>query len=184
MSNHQLIKFCSPTLAGIKISNLFSHKFNSISELSSSIKSLNGLLNQKGVYVVLLRINLKNKTALVLVYRKEWLCEMLNSSRIQNFLKRFGYDNFELSVCLQKLRGNLKSSDFPHEIGVFLGYPLADIISFINNKGCNFKCVGCWKVYHNLDKALATFDKYAKCQEIYMQKLINGEDIFSLTVAC
>ena len=36
---------------------------------------------------------------------------------------------------------------FPHEIGIFLGYPLADVAGFIRNKGRNCKCIGTWKVY-------------------------------------
>ena len=36
-------------------------------------------------------------------------------------------------------------ADFPHEIGVFLGYPLTDVVGFIENQGRNFTCCGCWK---------------------------------------
>ena len=30
------------------------------------------------------------------------------------------------------------SAEFPHEIGVFLGYPLGDVVGFIENRGKNF----------------------------------------------
>ena len=47
--------------------------------------------------------------------------------------------------------------DFPHEIGLFLGYPLGDVIGFIKNAGQNCKCVGCWKVYCNECEAIKAF---------------------------
>ena len=39
------------------------------------------------------------------------------------------------------------SCAFPHEIGLFLGYPFEDVMGFIENKGENYLCSGCWKVY-------------------------------------
>ena len=37
--------------------------------------------------------------------------------------------------------------DFPHEIGLLLGYPPEDVSGFIENGGKNFLCSGYWKVY-------------------------------------
>lgn len=36
---------------------------------------------------------------------------------------------------------------FPHEIGLFLSYPPEDVRGFIEHKGHESKCEGCWKVY-------------------------------------
>ena len=71
---------------------------------------------------------------------------------------------------------------FPHEIGLFLGYPIDDVISFIENKGKNFKCCGCWKVYHDEDNAKKTFEKYKKCTNIYCKKYLQGSSLKRLTV--
>lgn len=46
---------------------------------------------------------------------------------------------------------------FPHEIGLFLDYPLVDVIGFIRNTGKNCKCSGCWKAYGNAKEAEKTF---------------------------
>ena len=40
-----------------------------------------------------------------------------------------------------------EAADFPHEIGVFLGYPLEDVVGFIRHRGKCFTCCGCWKSY-------------------------------------
>ena len=45
----------------------------------------------------------------------------------------------------------------PHEIGVFLGYPIWDVKGFIDNKGKDFKYCGTWKVYNNTDYAKIYF---------------------------
>ena len=63
--------------------------------------------------------------------------------------------------------------EFPHEIGYFLGYPCDDVYEFIAQRGENYKIFGAWKVYTNVEQALATFDAYRACTQhltfIYQQ---------------
>ena len=73
--------------------------------------------------------------------------------------------------------------DFPHEIGIFLGYPLGDVIGFIQNLGKNCKCTGCWKVYCDECSAKKTFDKFKKCTEVYTRLWSQGRTVLQLTVA-
>lgn len=42
--------------------------------------------------------------------------------------------------------------DFPHEMGILLGYPVEDVEGFIINNGKNELYTGYWKVYDNLTK--------------------------------
>ncbi len=44
---------------------------------------------------------------------------------------------------------------FPHEIGLFLGYPPEDVCGYIRNKGKCQKCTGHWQVYGDENFALA-----------------------------
>lgn len=55
---------------------------------------------------------------------------------------------------VRKLR---RSEDFPHEIGLFLGYPLEDVAGFMELGPCSCKCTGCWKVYGNVEAAKKKF---------------------------
>lgn len=71
--------------------------------------------------------------------------------------------------------------DFPHEIGVFLGYPLKDVVGFIQNKGKNCKCCGCWKVYSDECEARKKFARYEKCKTIYMSMFQRGKSVLQLT---
>jgi hypothetical protein len=46
---------------------------------------------------------------------------------------------------------------FPHEIGIFLGYPLADVISFMSDVPQKNIACGYWKVYHRPERAERIF---------------------------
>ena len=52
---------------------------------------------------------------------------------------------------------------FPHEIGLFLSYLPEDVLGFICNGACNHKCVGCWKVYGDVDAAIKKFESFESC---------------------
>ena len=77
----------------------------------------------------------------------------------------------------------LKDSDeFPHEIGLFLGYPPGDVHGFIENKPDACKCVGIWKVYGDKEKARQTFARYRKCTDVYTRLWSEGKSPERLTV--
>ena len=72
------------------------------------------------------------------------------------------------------------NKDFPHEIGIFLGYPLMDIYGFINNYGKNSLYTGYWKVYHNKKEAIKTFESYNRCRDFYTSTFLNGKGILEI----
>ena len=73
-------------------------------------------------------------------------------------------------------------TDFPHEIGAFLGYPLADVESFIENRGKNYAYLGYWKVYHDVEQAVKTFRLFDKERERAVQDVIFGKGIQEIAV--
>lgn len=181
MLSQFIINHSSPTLAGLKLGNLFTYKFFDENSLYEEIESGNEVFNQKGVYLKVLQI--VNNKALIYIYRKNQLLDKLKNEEIKQFLGNYGYLDFSIENALNILELNLKNEEFPHEIGVFLGYPLEDIKAFILNKGMNYKCVGIWKVYSNENLAKKTFEKYKKCKDVYCKKYKAGFDIMKLTVA-
>jgi len=101
-----------------------------------------------------------------------------------------GYSRFDVSGALDTLKARLKDLDargrtfcFPHEIGVFLGYPLEDVLGFIENGGRNCLSCGCWKVYSNECEALKAFERYEKCRAVYQRLFASGCPLTRLTVA-
>ena len=85
--------------------------------------------------------------------------------------------------CLLQLRRRLaQSGQFPHEIGLFLGYPPCDVLGFLHDAGRHSKLSGYWQVYGDAQAALALFAKY-KNADVYARCHANGTSIWQLTVA-
>ena len=76
-----------------------------------------------------------------------------------------------------------EGEEFPHEIGLFLGYPVEDVKGFINNKAARAKCVGCWKVYGDEEKARRLFNQYRKCTRVYEKQWCEGKPLTKLAIA-
>lgn len=177
-----LIDNCSPTLASLKTANLFNYRYNGTDELNKAVERWNKELSSKGITVTVLRK--RENTALIYVYRADKLINDLKRPGVARFMKRHGYENTDIEHCLTILSEKLnKSEDFPHEIGIFLGYPLGDVIGFIDNAGKNSRCTGCWKVYCNECEAMRTFARFDKCRAVYRKLWANGRSIMQLTVA-
>lgn len=86
--------------------------------------------------------------------------------------------------CVIQLIKRLGESDeFPHEIGLFLGYPPEDVRGFIENGSDGCKCTGYWKVYGDARAAQEMFAKYKKCTDVYCAQHAHGRSLWQLTVA-
>ena len=181
MSTETIVQYCAPTLAGLKAGNLFSHRCSDQEDLIATIERLNELLDGKGVHFELMKRF--QDVVLVYVYRKNQLEEILSDREVQEFLREYGYADFRIESCLVRLKERLLQDDFPHDIGVFLDYPIADIKAFIDNKGCNCPCSGCWKAYTNVNEAKRKFLAFKRCTSIYCRQHDEGVDITRLTVA-
>lgn len=181
MSAESIVQFCAPTLAGIKVGSLFSARYENESSVRRFLEEQNRQLSRKGVRMVALKV--ADGLALFYVYRRRQLHQVLLVKENQDFLEGCGYTEFLEEHCLDMLRDRLRLQDFPHEIGVFLGYPLDDIKEFIRHKGCDCPCQGCWKAYTNLESAKRTFEQYRTCTRLYCEWYDQGADIARLTVA-
>lgn len=181
MPEEFIIRHCSPTLAGLKTGNLFSCPASSMVAVLRSLAHWNQLLHEKGVRFVLL--GSRNNRALILAYRVCRLTSTLTDPQVQSFLSGLGYPCCDVSDALTFLGKRISDAAiFPHEIGVFLGYPLADVKAFIENSGCNCSCSGYWKAYADGEAAKQVFERLRKCAEIYRRCYANGADISRLTV--
>jgi hypothetical protein len=181
MPEEFIIRHCAPTLAGIKVGNLFSYPACCMQDTIRALAHWNNQLRHKGVRFVLL--GCRNSRVLILAYRESFLAKALADSENCLYLSRLGYPCNHVAQSLSILRGRVEAAkEFPHEIGIFLGYPLADVKAFIENKGCNSVCCGCWKAYTDGDAAAETFQKFQKCVKIYRRCHANGADLNRLTV--
>lgn len=177
-----LIEHCSPTLASIKTGNLFTISYDNPTQLKEVVRLWNEYFKGKGITVYVLKKG--GGKAMLYVYRKDKLREDFKKRGVKRFLKSCGYTAFDVDYAVKKLSGRITESDsFPHEIGLFLGYPLGDVIGFIDNGGRNCKCTGYWKVYCNEEEAEKTFRKFSKCRSVYSKLWEQGRSVLQLTVA-
>lgn len=111
---------------------------------------------------------------------------------IEEFFKVQGYEEvYEttgeefLNSILTHLRERFQCAygrrkEFPHEIGVFLGYPMEDVIGFIENNDKNCLCTGYWKVYSNPERAKNLFRYYDEARESAIYEILNEKNFMKL----
>ena len=182
MSEVLLIRHCSPTLAGLKTGSLFPASFGSEGEMRRDLQDFNRRFRDKGVRIVPLRYS--GGRALLYLYRPGRLERDLRHETARSLLERYGYAPMLPGRCVSCLRQKMQADGaFPHEVGLFLGYPPEDVRGFIEQGAANYKCVGCWKVYGDEKQARSLFAKYKKCTDVYCRQFAAGRSVERLTVA-
>ncbi len=181
MKEEMVVRHCSPTLAGLKTGNMFTCPYRDMEEVRDGLRALNGKLLKKGLRALPLRC--ADNRALIYVFRPKRLSADLRNETACEMLRERGYCCEKPEQCVARLIHRLKESEeFPHEIGLFLGYPPEDVSGFIENKADGCKMVGCWKVYGDENKAKMLFEKYEKCTRVYCEKWADGRPLERLAV--
>ncbi len=167
----------APTLLGIKCGSLISLAKSEF-DADRQLFEFNLRAAKKGLKIKIL-CDCGKKT-LLLVYNEKLMRKRLEQAEVREMLLQCGYGgNHEIEDCLEHLGRRVRESgNFPHEIGIFLDYPIEDVIGFIENKGANFKLCGFWKVYGCEERAKKTFANYNKCRNFLCNKLNQGNDIY------
>lgn len=181
-----IIEQCAPTLANLKTGEIVNYRFNNLEQAKREISLLSHTLELRGVNIeILLK---REKSLLLYVYRKNRLACDLSCPIARSFLEKEGYKPDSIDETIQKLRVRMNvdkiKNKFPHEIGLFLSYPVQDVMGFINNQGKNCRHCGYWKVYEEEEKAILMFAKFDKCKAAYRKMCRQGASIKKLTVAC
>lgn len=168
MSEEFVVSQCSPTMAGLKTGSLFTCAVENEENFNKIIRQYNSRLVPRGLR--LLPFKCKGGRALVYMYRPSRLvCDLSDELAIQILSKR-EYPVNDPHRCLLELKKRINdASEFPHEVGLFLGYPSEDVDGFIENKAQFAKAVGTWKVYGDEEAAQKRFDAYRKCTNIYKE---------------
>ena len=181
MSNETLIRCCAPTMARLKTGNMFSCAFADRKEMTEELKGLNQRLRHKGLRILPLRW--RDGKALLYLYRPKLLDRDLRDPLAKRLLAECGYESCNANCCLARLMGRLrKDGDFPHEVGLFLGYPPADVDGFMHRKD-HYKACGLWKVYDDVEGAVRKFERCRHCTEVYLRCYARGFSLDRLAVA-
>jgi len=178
-----LVRQCAPTLAGMKPGSIFCFNHSPLEVSRQKVCQWNKQLEPFGLTVQILLERPGSGSVIVFVYRHDRLEQMLSDDAYQSFLAEAGYERTNLDGLLEQLAYRLRTQpEFPHEIGVFLGYPLRDVIGFIENHGRNFTCCGFWKSYGDPAEMQVCFACYRRCIQTYVAMFEQGIPIERLAV--
>jgi hypothetical protein len=181
MPDNIIVENCSPTLAGIKTGNIFTIDRSLISDIGEEFRELNQCFAGKGLRAIPLKISEKN--VLIYLYRPDKLRADLSCKEARDILLSKGYSCESVeSDIVHLIRQICSQNTFPHEIGLFLGYPPVDVKGFMEDTRKGVKCVGYWKVYGDKEKAEKTFSSYKKCTEVYKKCLSGGRHLSQMIV--
>ena len=181
MSEEVIVDNCSPTLAGIKTGNLFTVKITDKTDILREIRELNCELGSKGIRVIPMKRT--KDSALIYLYRPKNLKEDLKDPRALKLLRKRGYSYESPERLIVQLIRRLKEDEsFPHEIGLFLGYPPSDVTCFIEHPCKGVKCCGCWKAFSKPEKAKKIFKRFNMCTRAYKEMSRKGKSLQQLTV--
>lgn len=172
----QIALQCAPLLAKLKISNLLILPVKDIMKVKQ-------ILKYSDVDCEL--ISVKNGKATMLLYRLAELEAYFQNKEIRILMQFMGYTDFSKEALFARFQKHYvayqqEDAEFPHEMGFFLGYPLEDVVGFIQNQGKNFLYTGYWKVYADLQEKVALFQKFDMAQEQLVQYVSDGGSLEEL----
>ena len=181
----QLALQCAPLIAGLKPSNLFNIPCEGVCQVRE-------LIRDTGISMYVLFST--GRKAAVLLYRRESLKKYMEQEPVVGMLHKLGYQDTSLEAVLPVFRMRYRRymqerRDFPHEMGLLLGYPVEDVkvhliygsyhevdsseMAFKIAGSMAFKeacrkdnaCTGYWKVYENLEQKQQLFQRFEYAKE-------------------
>lgn len=109
---------------------------------------------------------------IILAYRICWLEKLLQDKQIVEILEHMGYPIHSVYTALSYLRKRYDDCKCPPELGIFLGFPIADVMDYMCDTKKKCLLCGYWQVYNNVEKAKRTFRQYDEAKKNMLSKLL------------
>ncbi|WP_317310589.1 DUF3793 family protein [Clostridium thermobutyricum] len=176
----------SPVIGGLKPSSTIT--------LSYDKKEYSIWSNYKKEFLEILKLKeivlrKGTKAEIILIYNEENLLNCINKKDNRKFLNKLGYDlTLTLEENLDILVYRYEKYHCPHELGVFLGIPIEDVIDFMECSDKKCLMCGYWKVFNNYNNAKDIFNKYDISKNIMIKSieenkaLLNIVDMFNKNI--
>ena len=118
----------------------------------------------------------------VFIYIPELLDRAFMQPGALYFLRSIGYGGDTVEEYVRELIRRVQGSRshrnlFPHEIGIFLGYPLEDVIGFWLNGGRNPLYEGEWKCYSDVEAVAELQKLHSNARQVLASSLQAGESL-------
>lgn len=162
---------CGVTFAGIKAASLFTVR-RAEADLLPEYERHFGC---RGIYFERLRTS--EDRVLLYVYRRAMLQRILFDEHNRAFLRSRGYNYHTCEEAIALLKERMVREEFPHEVGLFLDYPLEDVEGFIASPREGVQICGYWKVYSDAEKKAEKFRRFRDCSRCILAKLYSGESL-------
>lgn len=165
---------CAPSMAGIKPADLVC--WLPPEDWAEVLGYYTNALFRRGIRLRVL--GRRGARLLLLIYRPGRLDDCLREPEVAEMLSREGYPaqqgTHRLLCCLRR---RLEQQDFPHEIGLFLGYPPEDVDGFRRDGGRGCRYSGAWKVYGDVEQAKRRFENFHRCRAAVTRRLEQGSTL-------
>ena len=167
---------CAPVITGVKVSNLLTIPSRYDGKVAE-------ILDGSGISFRKLAED--RRRSVFFLYRGDELACWILCRGNQMILAEAGLAGLPLDRVLDEISARYrayvrKGSDYPHEIGVLLGYPPEDVKGFVVNKGKNCLICGYWKVYGDPEAARMRFEAYDLARERILSRISEGISLRSL----
>lgn len=157
-------------LTGLKAASLLSFHKSKFRDFAGLLAVYEPCFKCKGISIF--KVSEGEDYVLLLFYRASALWRDLNRAKAKEILVQCGYrieDTLQEKLNFLRMRMQIRKS-FPHEIGLFLGYPAEDVAGFISHKGHDF-------VIAVIGKSMSTKEKlerYLICMLIVLRSFVTA----------
>ncbi len=170
---------CAPVLTGIKPANILVVKNRKEEEVQACFA---------GTGVSCRLIDEEAGRAVWFIYRENKQYEIIRTRSCGGFLETLGYAGEDLEEMLDKMAVRFRAyqageGSFPHEMGIFLGYPLEDVKGFIEHEGKDYLYQGYWKVYGDVEKCKKMFSVYNRVKAQVVEEIEKGKALWQAAVS-
>ena len=157
--------------------------------LDEVLRTYASVLPRYGVRLAVLYCSAKR--VYLLAWRPQQLDEVLSDPACLQILRESGYAGATTDELMGELRRRLvayytseqtATRAFPHEIGVFLGYPVEDVRGFM--EGRTVTCKGPWCAYGDARVARRRFDALIAQERRCRVRYASGEPLRALFASC
>lgn len=122
--------------------------------------------------VGLFEVRKLSKRRQVLFYNRKILGQRLVNPISQEFFRRLNYPQSDsVEEHLEHLIQKIRFQDFPHEIGLILGYPLKDVLGFMGLAPLSYVKTRGWQVYGDERLSDEWFEKYQAARQLMSKAL-------------
>ena len=157
----KILEMLGPVILGSKPSEILNISGNKYDK-EIKLNEINSFFNDcsKISYEI---INTYDGCIRVFFINKDYIKRTLDNKKSINFLKFLGYPSqYNLDCYINLLIEKLHSPEFPNEIGIFLGYPLKDVLGFMGYGKHKLSDTRFWRIYGDTSVSYEVSNNFLK----------------------